>query len=360
MAQAFPTRPGEEVVPWADQPPPVPTAASGVVQNLPKWEDLNSWLTPNARFFSVAHYDRPVIDEKSWTLEIAGSVGRPLQLTLDSIKARPRREVVCTLECSGNHGFPWLTSAVGNARWAGTPLAPILEEAQIRSNGREVVFFGTDAGEEQVRDTKVRQNFARSLSLADAMRGDIILAYEMNGAPLPQPNGFPLRLIVPGWYGIASVKWLDRIEVLDSPFMGRFQARDYVTLREEQRDGKTVGIETSVGPALLKSAPAQVTRLGNQYRIIGAAWGAPIAKVEVRIDDGPWTAASIDRSEEADHAWRIWSLDWERPSPGAHRITSRAVDFEGHVQPATSDPLIANKRTYWESNGQVTRQVQVN
>jgi DMSO/TMAO reductase YedYZ molybdopterin-dependent catalytic subunit len=330
-----------------------------VVRNLPKWEDLSAWLTPNEQFFSVAHYDRPVIDETSWALEIGGSVGRPLRLTLDEIKARPRREVVFTLECSGNHGFPWFTSAVGNARWVGTPLAPILEEAQVHGSGREVVFFGTDAGEEEVRDTKVRQNFARSMSIADAMSSDNILAYEMNGAPLPQPNGFPLRLIAPGWYGIANVKWLDRIEVWDSPFMGRFQARDYVTLREEQRDGKTVGIETSVGRALLKSVPAKVTRQGNQYRIIGAAWGAPISKVEVQVDDGPWEAASIDRSEEAEHAWRIWSLDWDRPSPGEHRITSRVVDFEGHVQPATDDPVIANKRTYWESNGQVTRKVRV-
>jgi DMSO/TMAO reductase YedYZ molybdopterin-dependent catalytic subunit len=359
LARAFPARPGEEVVPWTDQPPPVPDVASGVVQNLPKWEDLNTWLTPNEQFFSVAHYDRPVIDEKSWALEIGGSVARPLRLTLDEIKARPRREVVFTLECSGNHGFPWLTSAVGNARWAGTPLAPILEEAQVGGSSREVVFFGTDAGDEQVRDTKVRQNFARGMSIADAMSGDNILAYEMNGAPLPQPNGFPLRLIAPGWYGIANVKWLDRIEIWESPFMGRFQARDYVTLREEQRDGQVVGIETSVGRDLIKSVPAKVTRQGNQYRIIGAAWGAPIAKVEVQIDGGPWLPAIIDRSEEADHAWRIWSVDWERPSPGEHRITSRAVDFEGHVQPAMDDPVIANKRTYWESNGQVTRTVRV-
>ena len=359
IAQAFPARPGEEVVPWADQPPSVPDAASGVVQNLPKWEDLNTWLTPNERFFSVSHYGRPVIDENSWALQIGGLVVRPLRLTLNDIKARPRREVVFTLECSGNHGFPWLTSAVGNARWAGTPLAPLLEEAQVRSSGRHVVFFGRDAGEEQVRDLKVRENFSRSMSIDDAMSGDNILAYEMNGAPLPPPNGFPLRLIAPGWYGVANVKWLDRIEVHDAPVLGRFMARDYVTLREVERDGKRVGVETSVGRALLKSAPAKVTRVGDQYRIIGAAWGAPIAKVEVRIDDGPWTAASIDRSEEADHAWRLWSLDWNRPSPGEHRITSRAVDFAGRVQPAMDDPLIANKRTYWESNGQVTRRVQV-
>ena len=287
-ARAFPSRPGEEVIPWADQPPPLPDAAVRGVQNLSKWEDLSTWVTPNEQFFSIAHYDRPVIDGASWSLEIGGSVVRPLKLTLDDIKARPRREVVFTLECSGNHGFPWFISAIGNARWAGTPLASILEEAQVRSGGREVVFFGTDTGEEEVHKVKVRQNFARSMSLADAMNRENILAYEMNGAPLPQPNGFPLRLIAPGWFGIANVKWLDRIEVRDVPFMGRFQARDYVTLREEERDGKMVGVETSVGRTLLKSVPAKVTRQGGQYRIVGAAWGAPIAKVEVRIDDGPW------------------------------------------------------------------------
>ena len=222
LARAFPNRPGEEVVPWADPPPPVPDAASRDVQNLQKWEDLNTWLTPNERFFSISHYDRPVIDEKTWSLEIGGSIGHPLRLTLDDLKARPRREITFTLECSGNHGFPWFTAAVGNAQWAGTPLAPLLEEAQVRSSAKEVVFFGTDAGEEQVRTVKVRQNFARSMSLADAMSRDNILAYEMNGAPLPQPNGFPLRLIAPGWYGIANVKWLARIEVRDTPFMGRF------------------------------------------------------------------------------------------------------------------------------------------
>src|SRR5262245_8209925 len=359
LARAFPARPGEEVVPWADQPPPLPDAAARDVQNQQKWEDLNAWLTPNARFFSISHYDRPVIDEKSWSLEIGGSIARPLKLTLDDIKARPRREVVFTLECSGNHGFPFVTCLIGNARWTGTPLAPILEEAQIRGTGREVVFFGTDTGEEEVRKVKVRQNFARSMSLADAMSRDNILCYEMNGAPLPQPNGFPVRLIAPGWYGIANVKWLDRIEVRDAPFMGRFMARDYVTLREEQHDGKSVGIETSVGRALLKSAPAKVTRQGDQYRIIGAAWGAPIAKVEVQIDNGPWIPATIDRTEEADHAWRIWSLDWDHPSSGEHLNTPRAVDFRGNVQPAMDDPLIAKKRTYWESNGQVTRRSRV-
>jgi DMSO/TMAO reductase YedYZ molybdopterin-dependent catalytic subunit len=357
FAQAFPSQKGEEVVPWLDQPPANP--APDAVRSLLRWEDLDSWLTPNDEFFAVNHYNWPVIDEKAWTLEVTGLVKRPLTFTLSDLTARPRREAIFTLECSGNHGFPWFIGGIGTARWAGTPLAPILEEADVLDDGIEVVFFGTDAAEEVVRDIKMEQNFARSMSLADAMSPDNLLCYEMNGAPLPQDHGFPLRLIAPGWYGIANVKWLKRIEVRASRYMGRFMARDYVTIREEERDGQTAWIESSVGRALLKSVPAKVTRSDGQYQIIGAAWGAPIARVEVQIDGGPWRPATIDRSEEAEFAWNVWSLDWADASPGEHTITSRAIDTAGNVQPAMDDPVIANKRTYWESNGQVTRRVRI-
>jgi DMSO/TMAO reductase YedYZ molybdopterin-dependent catalytic subunit len=357
LAQAFPSRKGEEVVPWLDQPPanPVPE----VVRSQLRWEDLDSWVTPNDRFFGVGHYNWPVIDEKSWALEVTGLVKRPQTFTLSDLVARPRREVTFTLECSGNHGFPWFIGGIGTAKWAGTPLAPILEEAQVLDNGIEVVFFGSDAGEEIVREIKMTQNFARSMSLADAMNPNNLLCYEMNGAQLPEAHGFPLRLIAPGWFGIANVKWLKRIEVRSSRFMNRFMARDYVTIREEQRDGQTAWVESSVGRALLKSVPAKVTRSDGQYEIIGAAWGAPIASVEVQIDGGPWLPATIDDSEEAEFAWKVWSLDWADASPGEHAITSRAIDTAGNVQPAMDDPLIANKHTYWESNGQVTRRVRI-
>jgi DMSO/TMAO reductase YedYZ molybdopterin-dependent catalytic subunit len=357
LAQAFPSRKGEEVVPWLDQPPanPVPE----VVRSQLRWENLDSWVTPNDRFFGVGHYNWPVIDEKAWTLEVTGLVKRPQTFTLSDLVARPRREVTFTLECSGNHGFPWFIGGIGTAKWAGTPLAPILEEAQVLDNGIEVVFFGSDTGEEIVREIKMTQNFARSMSLADAMNPNNLLCYEMNGAQLPEAHGFPLRLIAPGWFGIANVKWLKRIEVRSSRFMNRFMARDYVTIREEQRDGQTAWVESSVGRALLKSVPAKVTRSDGQYEIIGAAWGAPIASVEVQIDGGPWLPATIDDSEEAEFAWKVWSLDWADASPGEHTITSRAIDTAGNVQPAMDDPLIANKQTYWESNGQVTRRVRI-
>jgi DMSO/TMAO reductase YedYZ molybdopterin-dependent catalytic subunit len=151
----------------------------------------------------------------------------------------------------------------------------------------------------------------------------------MNGEPLPQPNGFPLRLIAPGWYGIANVKWLKRIEVRDTRYMGRFMAREYVTLREEPRIGETVWMETSVGRALLMSVPAKVTRKNGHYRIIGAAWGAPIERVEVQIDGAPWVPATIDRSEDAEFAWKIWSVDWQKPAPGEHTVELQCDPLRG-------------------------------
>jgi DMSO/TMAO reductase YedYZ molybdopterin-dependent catalytic subunit len=358
QAYAFPGRPGEEIVRWLDHPAPNPVPE--VIKNQLVWEDLDSWITPNDKFFSIAHFNRPAIDASTWKLEIDGLVKKPMTLTLADIKARPRQEVAFTIECSGNHGLPFFNGGVGNARWAGTPLAPILKEAGVLDSGIEVVFWGTDEGEITRPDNvKFKQNFARSMSLADAMDPKNILCYEMNGSPLPLDNGFPLRLVAPGWYGIANTKWLKRIDVRDHRFENRFMGRDYVTLREEDHNGETVWVETSVGRARLASAPARVTHIGSDYRIVGAAWGAPIDRVEVKVDDGPWMPATIDHSEEAKFAWKIWSLNWPNPPAGEHTITSRAIDASGNVQPAMNDPTIAKKHTYWESNGQVTRRVEI-
>ncbi len=321
------------------------------------------WVTPNEKFFAVSHFNRPVIDASTWKLEIDGLVEKPMGLSLADLKARPRQETFFTLECSGNHGFPDFVGAVGNAAWAGTPLAAVLQEAGVKDSGIEVVFWGTDVGDielhDAIRDVKMHQNFARSMSLEDAMSPDNILCYEMNGADLPASHGAPLRLIAPGWYGIANVKWLKRIEVRDRRFASLLMGRDYVTIREEEHDGETVWAETSVGRARLKSAPARVAKDDAGYRIEGVAWGAPIDKVEVKIDDGPWQQATIDDTEAAEFAWKAWSLDWPSPAPGEHTITSRATDASGQVQPAMDDPWIAKKHTYWESNGQITRHISV-
>lgn len=357
LALAFPSLPGEEVVPWLDQPPPNPVP--DVVGTQLQWEALDSWLTPTNKFFTVQHYNKPVIAEQGWALQISGLVQKPMSLTLADLRARPRQEVTFTLECSGNHGFPWFTGGIGNATWAGTPLAPVLQEAGILDQGIEVVFWGSDSGEEMVRDMKVTEQFARSMSVADAMNPQILLCYEMNGAPLPPAHGFPVRLIAPGWYGVANVKWLERIQVLPTRYEGRFMGRDYVTMRNEQHGGDTVTRFTLVGHDLLKSAPAKVVRKDGQYRIIGAAWGPPVARVEVSIDGGPWMPATLDEGAGAKFAWTLWSLPWGTPAPGEHTVTSRAIDTQGGIQPAMDDPLIANKLTYWESNGQITRRVSI-
>ena len=354
---------GEKLIPWSDQPPPVPPPLANVAKGLTRWEDLGSWITPNDKFFSIAHYNRPEIVPKTWRLDVSGQVGNPTTLTLDQLKALPRREVIFALECSGDNGLPFLQSSIGNAQWAGASLAEMLKAAQIKDDALEVVFYGTDQGDEVVRqgtplEYKFSSNFARSMPVADAMNPANLLCYEMNGAPLPAANGFPCRLIVPGWYGVANVKWLTRIEVRNSRFLGRFMGRDYVTIREEQHDGKTIMVETSVGRMLLKSAPARVVQQDGRYQIAGMAWGPkPIAAVEVKIDNGAWTKASLDDSK-SDFAWRSWHLDWS-PTPGEHTVTSRAIDTSGNIQPAPDDPVIANKKTYWESNGQITRHIHI-
>jgi DMSO/TMAO reductase YedYZ molybdopterin-dependent catalytic subunit len=197
------------------------------------------------------------------------------------------------------------------------------------------------------------------MSIEDATSPYNMLCHEMNGEALPTRHGFPLRLIAPGWYGIANVKWLQRIEVRSRRLMNRFMARDYVTLRKEEVDGEQVWTESSVGRSLLKSAPARVVRSGDSYRIEGAAWGQPIANVEVRIDDGPWQMATLDTADVSRFSWRFWSLEWANAEPGEHTITARAIDREGGVQPAADDPFITDKVTYWESNGQITRSVKI-
>ena len=384
-ARAFAGPSGDEVIPWLDQPTPNPFPEN--TGNFLKWEALDSRLTPTDNFFFVNHYGEPaLLDESTWRVGIGGLVARPQSLTLADLKARPRHEVDFTLECSGNTGtgLDFAIGAIGNARWGGARLAPLLEAAGVLEQGTEVVFWGADSGTRTIRDNSgivsggqtgtvvpdgeggldltITEQFARSMSIGEALNHNNLLCYEMNGDALPRANGFPVRLIAPGWYGVANVKWLTRIEVMDHRYAGNFMARDYVSIREEQRDGQTIWTFATVSHDRLKSAPAKVTRRGNRYGIMGAAWGAPIAAVEVRIDNGPWSATSLDDSPprgkgSRGFAWSFWTFDWGTPTPGEHTITSRAFDTDGNIQPAPDDPFLASKRTFWESNGQITRRV---
>jgi len=204
------------------------------------------------------------------------------------------------------------------------------------------------------------------LSLEDAMRPDLILAYERNGQPMEQRNGAPLRLIVPGWYGIANVKWLTRIEVRNRRYMGRFMGRDYVTVRGERQDGEVVFVESSVSKMNLKSVIARVTRKPVQdgkvpLKAYGAVWndGTPIKTVEVKLDDGDWREAKLDDSHKEKYCWRFFSIDLGMVAAGKHTLVSRGVDVNGRVQPSADDDEIALKKTYWEAYQQVPRAIEV-
>ena len=317
--------------------------------------ELSSRVTPTEDFFAVAHYGYPDLDAASYRLQVMGLVERPLTLTLDELKARPRVELDPVFECSGNsrgrfHGM------VGNAIWAGTPLIPLLAEARPTADSREVYFWGADTGTEEIRGNEYEQNFARSMSLDHVTERSPILAYEMNGEPLPVVHGFPVRLIVPGWYGICQVKWLQRIELGADGLMTRFMARDYVTLMGREANGQTEWVETSVTHQRVKSVVARVTRSGNRFRVFGVAWsdGTPLDRVEVRVDDGAWRAATLERPDDP-HSWTFFTLDTRGLTPGEHTVVSRAIDEEGRTQPVD----LSMKRTRWENNELFLRTIQV-
>lgn len=358
-----PEQPGEELVSFLNMP------RAG--EHQLDWETLNDWLTPQDQVFNVQHYGIPEFDEKDFKLEITGMVSRPMALTMDRLKALPRKDQLMTLECSGNGSSKGFMNAVYNSRWTGTALAPLLEQCQIDPDAREVVFLGVDRKKETLRpgtnrELTVEVPFGRSMSVADAMKLPLLLAYERNGEPLEKRIGAPLRLIVPGWYGVANVKWLTRIDVRDRRYMGRYMSRDYVTVRGERRDNEIVYFETSVARMNLKSVVARVTRRPAQngavpLKAYGAAWsdGTEIKSVEVQVDGGPWRASVLDSKPRSQFSWIFFSADLGAVRPGKHVIVSRAIDVNGRVQPSSEDDEIGLKKTYWEAYERWPREIEV-
>jgi len=344
---------GEVVIPFTDIPAPAPNRIP------PTFE---TFLTENDKFFAVQHYAvPPVMDPSAYKLRITGLVERPMELTLADLKQRARIEHVVGFECSGNNaarGNP----LIGNARWAGTSLAAILKDARPKATAREVVCFSFDSGEEEIvhggAPEKVMQHFARSLTVEDAARPDVMLAWEMNGVALPHPHGAPVRLVVPGWYGVANVKWLDHIHVQDSRFMGRFMARDYVTLRGQQVGNETVWNETSVSRTQLKSAIGRLTATGTMFTAVGFALtdGTPLKSIDISVDGGPWKPAVLD-SRNTTYSWQLFTYSSAALPAGEHTIVSRATDARGNVQPTEAE--ISGKKTRWENNGQFIRKFKV-
>ncbi len=307
-------------------------------------EALRYDVTPAGLHYLLIHYDIPYAEEASWRVVVDGLVGEPLELDLAALRALPRRTVRVTMECAGNGrarllprpvSQPWLVEAVGTAEWTGVALRDVLAAAGVDPAAVEVVFTGADHGVER----GIEQDYQRSLPVGDALGEDVLLAYEMNGAPLLPQHGFPLRLVVPGWYGMAHVKWLRRITLTGTPFTGYQQAVAYRMRQDVDDPGEPV---TRIAPRALLAPPgfpdfmsrARVVRPGP-VELSGRAWSgrAPVESVEVSVDGGEtWAPAELAPADGHRWAWRRFAYTWHA-APGQHLLTARATDAEGGVQP---------------------------
>jgi DMSO/TMAO reductase YedYZ molybdopterin-dependent catalytic subunit len=304
-------------------------------------EALRYDVTPLGMHYLLIHFDVPVATEATWTVEVGGLVRTPLTLTLADLRARSRVTAPVTMECAGNGrarleprpvSQPWFEDAIGTAEWTGTPLAPILAEAGLRDDAIELVFAGADRGIQG----GVEQDYERSLTVADATRPEVLLAYEVNGIPLPPQHGFPVRLLVPGWYGMTSVKWLTRITAVSAPFEG-FQMGAYRMRGQPDEAGVPV---TRILPRALMIPPG-IPEFLTRSRLVmpgpteleGRAWSGwgPVARVEVSVDGDRWAEAELGRALGPD-AWAPWRFGWNA-EPGEHELACRATDAAGNVQP---------------------------
>lgn len=311
-------------------------------------EGLRYPITPIGMHYLLAHFDIPFIDPATYELPISGRVGKPLGLTLDDLKARPAVMMPAMMECAGigrAHlsprpiSMPWHNEAIGCSEWTGTPLRPILEEAGLLEDAVEILFTGYDRGIDQ----DIEQNYERSLPLEEAMREEVILAYEMNGQPLPPQHGSPLRLVVPEWYGMASVKWLKEIKAISEPFEGIQQALLYHYRQSEEDPGTPV---TRKNPHALMVPPGipdylSRTRHASLGRTLveGRAWSGYglVERVEFSPDGGrSWDEATLGEPVGR-YAWRPWSYEWDAGEPGEYELCARATDASGRTQPADDD-----------------------
>lgn len=307
-------------------------------------EALRWDITPIGLHYLLTHFDIPDVDVATWRLELDGLVRNPLSLSLDEIRARPAVEVAVTMECAGNGrahvephvvSQPWLLEAVGTARWRGTPVAALLEEAGVGGGATDVLFVGLDRGIEGGEE----QDYERSVPLAEVLAGDAILAYEVNGVPLPPQHGFPLRLVVPGWYGMTSVKWLARIALLGAPHDGYQMRHSYRLRQEEDEVGEPLNRIQLRSLMIPPGIPEYLTRSrvvrAGVCEVEGRAWAgdAEIVGVDVSTDGGEtWAQAELGDDSLGRWAWRRWRYAWSA-EPGEYELCCRAHDAAGRSQP---------------------------
>lgn len=313
---------------------------------------LDGFITPADQFYVRSHFPVPSLDASTWSLAIEGAVTQPLQFTYDQLLRFPAYELPATLECAGNSraflvpavsGVQWEAGAVGNAQWRGARLSDLLAQAGLSSSALEVICEGADQGEVDEPPKPFGPiHYAYSLPVSRALEDNVLVAYEMNGLPLSPAHGYPVRLIVPGYYGMASVKWLTRIIVSETPFAGYFPTIDYA--RWDEQHGHPVRVplsEMSVKSLIARPVRRETIPARTAYRVYGAAWtgDSEIARVEMSIDEGRhWEPAKLLGSSYR-NAWRLWEWIWQAPSkPGRHTLLSRAIDERGYVQPVSHNP----------------------
>ena len=311
---------------------------------------LQARVTPVNQFFVRNHFPIPKIDEKSWRLKINGAVNKEIELSYDDLRRLPSKTLAATIECSGNgraflvpksKGIFWELGAVGNAEWTGVPLATVLELVGVKDSAVEVVLEGADHGEVTEEPKSPGDiHFERSLPIAKARRPEVLLAYQMNGDDLTPEHGFPVRAVVPGWFGMASVKWLSKLSLAVTPFCGFWQSLEYSYF--ERRDGRPTLVpvtEMFVKASIARPMLQEVVPAGKDYRVFGAAWTGEqeVAAVEVSTDGGSiWKRAKL-LGDVIPYAWQLWEYCWRPPAPGEYRIACRAIDGKGKTQPATRD-----------------------
>ena len=329
--------------PWHTQPHPQPatlvTIDSEPFVGETPLDAIQSWLTPNSLYYARNHFETPSIDLSDWRLVIDGCTRSTQTLAYSDIISMPRRTMPITMECAGNNrtdldppvsGNKFQGGAISTAIWAGAALLDALDLAGILKEAQEIVFKGADSGIPY--EGKPPSPYARSLPLDEAMHHEVLLAYEMNGEPLPEDHGYPLRLIVPGWYGMASVKWLTRITLIDHPYEGFFQKERYVL---DTGDGLASPLTHMLVKSLFtRPRHGQVFEPSAQ-EVAGLAWSgtARVAAVEISDDFGEtWKTAKLTGMAH-EHTWQQWTAEWTPRGSGHHTLMVRARDEDGNVQP---------------------------
>jgi DMSO/TMAO reductase YedYZ molybdopterin-dependent catalytic subunit len=357
---------GETDVPFTDYPANFTAGGTGSPRRTLDIRTIDGFSVPKDKFFVLQHFNQPQIDPDTYRLKLSGMVNKPVELSLADLRKMRSVETVAGYECSGNspRSFQSLASC---GRFSGVPLRDVLKHAGVGAKAREVVFLGTDRGEGDVvfrqQTFKLNQQFGRSITLENALKPEPLLAWALNGEALTVPQGAPLRLIMPGWYGVANVKWLAELHLQEDRYLGNYQARWYRSVvgvggTGEDADLGTQWMETEVTRMHLKSTIARVRKRGDTYQILGFVLndGTPLRSVEVKIDEGPWQNATLDPGNSK-YSWKLFTYSWQGATPGPHTLVSRVTDGEGNVQP-TADEL-KRKKTFLEDNSQFPRKITI-